>query len=86
MPMGEDYDSELKSDKADMKNVGAGRWGGAITAAQFLRRFVKDETPWAHIDIAGTATFSKDAALGPKGASGWGVRTLDRLVRDRYER
>jgi leucyl aminopeptidase len=85
MPLGDAYDRELKSDVADMKNVGAGRWGGAITAAQFLGRFVKDGTPWCHIDIAGTASTPKDGPLWPKGASGWGVRTLDRLVRDRYE-
>ncbi len=85
MPMGDAYDRELKSDVADLKNVGSGRWGGAITAAQFLRRFVKDETPWCHIDIAGVASPGKDLPLSPKGASGWGVRTLDRLVRDLYE-
>jgi leucyl aminopeptidase len=85
MPMGEAYDKELKSDIADMKNVGAGRWGGAITAAQFLGRFVREETPWCHIDIAGVAAPEKELPLSPKGGSGWGVRTLDRLVRDRFE-
>ena len=82
MPMGPAYDKLLKSSVADMKNIG-GRWGGAITAAQFLKRFIKDDVPWAHIDIAGVAT--GDAALAPKGATGWGVMTLDRLVRDRFE-
>ena len=85
MPMGPEYDEELKSRVADIRNVGAGRWGGAITAAQFLGRFVREGTAWCHIDIAGVASVPKDGPLFPKGASGWGVRSLDRLVRDRYE-
>jgi leucyl aminopeptidase len=67
-----------------MKNVG-GRDAGSITAAQFLQRFVKNGTPWAHLDIAGVAYRKDDTDFAPKGATGWGVRTLDRLVRDRYE-
>jgi leucyl aminopeptidase len=66
-----------------MKNVGD-RYGGSITAAQFLQRFVKD-TPWAHLDIAGMAWSDKDRVTVPKGASAFGVRLLDRLVRDNYE-
>lgn len=84
LPLGKAYDDQLKSQKADMKNVG-GRPGGAITAAQFLQRFVKDGTPWIHLDIAGVAQVTKDTDLAPKGATGWGVMALDRLVRDRYE-
>ncbi|TNF18828.1 MAG: leucyl aminopeptidase [Rhodobacteraceae bacterium] len=84
MPLGKSYDDQLKSDKADMKNVG-GRPAGSITAAQFLGRFVKEETPWIHLDIAGVAQVSKDTDLAPKGATGWGVMALDRLVRDAYE-
>jgi leucyl aminopeptidase len=84
MPLAPAYDSALKSRIADMKNVG-GRPAGAVTAAQFLQRFVKDGTPWVHLDIAGTALRKDDTALAPKGATGWGVRTLDRLVRDRFE-
>jgi len=84
MPLGKAYAKQLKSRVADLKNVG-GRAAGAITAAEFLHRFVKDGTPWAHIDIAGVATGSGDGALAPKGASGWGVLALDRLVRDRFE-
>ncbi len=80
MPMGDAYDAKLKSRIADMMNVG-GRDGGAITAAQFLKRFVKEGTPWVHLDIAGTALLQKDSTLAPKGATGWGVMTLDRLVR-----
>jgi len=84
MPMGEAYDQKLKSRIADMMNVG-GRDGGAITAAQFLARFVKPEVPWIHLDIAGTALAKADTALAPKGATGWGVMALDRLIRDRFE-
>jgi leucyl aminopeptidase len=84
MPMGEAYDQKLKSRIADMMNVG-GRDAGAVTAAQFLKRFVKDGTPWCHIDIAGVASTKSETALAPKGATGWGVMTLDRLVRDRFE-
>jgi leucyl aminopeptidase len=84
MPLGAAYDKLLKSRIADMKNTG-GRPAGAITATQFLRRFVRDETPWLHLDIAGVALRKDDSPLAPKGASGWGVRALDRLVRDRFE-
>jgi leucyl aminopeptidase len=85
MPMGEAYDRQLKSRLADMKNVG-GRPGGAVTAAQFLRRFVRDGMPWIHLDIAGVALPPEPPALAPKGASGWGVMSLDRLIRDTLER
>lgn len=84
MPLGEGYDKQLKSRIADMKNVG-GRPAGSITAAQFLKRFVKDDTPWIHLDIAGVASMDSDTTLAPKGATGWGVRSLDRLVRTAYE-
>lgn len=84
LPMGDAYDKQIKSDIADMKNVG-GREGGSITAAQFLKRFVGD-MKWAHIDIAGTAWSKKDTATCPKGATAFGVRLLDRLVADHYEK
>ncbi|MFC4169466.1 leucyl aminopeptidase [Teichococcus aestuarii] len=87
MPLGEAYDKLIKSDIADMKNVG-GRPGGSISAAQFLQRFVdtrEGHVPWAHLDIAGTAWATKDSALTPKGATAFGVRLLDRLVADHYE-
>ncbi len=84
MPLGEAYDKQLKSDIADMKNVG-GRPAGAITAAQFLKRFVKDGTPWVHLDIAGVASVKAETALAPKGASGWGVMALNRLIADKFE-
>jgi leucyl aminopeptidase len=83
MPLGDAYDQLIKSDIADMKNTG-GRDGGSISAAQFIKRFVKD-VPWAHLDIAGQAWFKKDTAVTPKGASAFGVRLLDRLVADFYE-
>lgn len=84
LPMGKSYDKLIKSRIADMKNVG-GRPAGAITAAQFLKRFVKDETPWCHLDIAGVALLKTESDLAPKGATGWGVMALDRLIRDRFE-
>jgi leucyl aminopeptidase len=83
MPLGDAYDKLIKSDIADMKNVG-GRPGGAITAAQFIQRFVNGK-PWAHLDIAGTAWATKDSATVPKGATAIAVRALDRLVADNYE-
>jgi len=83
MPLGEAYDKLIRSDIADMKNVG-GRPGGSISAAQFLQRFVTG-TPWAHLDIAGVAWSSKDAATVPKGATAFGVRLLDRLVSESFE-
>ena len=84
MPMGKAYDDQLKSRIADMKNVG-GRPAGSITAAQFLERFVKPETPWCHLDIAGVASVKSETALAPKGATGWGVRALNRLIADNFE-
>jgi leucyl aminopeptidase len=84
MPLAPAYDKALKSRIADVANVG-GRPAGSITAAQFLQRFVKEGTPWVHLDIAGVAYVAKDGELAPKGATGWGVRALDRLVRDRFE-
>jgi leucyl aminopeptidase len=84
LPLGAAYDEKLKSRIADMKNVG-GRDAGSITAAQFLQRFVTDGTPWIHLDIAGVASVKSDTTLAPKGATGWGVLALDRLVRDRFE-
>jgi leucyl aminopeptidase len=74
----------LKSRVADMKNVG-GRPAGSITAAQFLSRFVKADVPWVHLDIAGVASRHDDSTCAPRGATGWGVLALDRLIRDRYE-
>jgi leucyl aminopeptidase len=83
MPMGAVYDKMIDSKFADMKNTG-GRNAGSITAAQFLKRFVGD-TPWAHLDIAGTAMSSPASDINQSWGSGWGVRLLDRLVADHYE-
>jgi leucyl aminopeptidase len=84
MPLGPEYDKMIDSKFADMKNTG-GRWGGSITAAQFLQRFV-NKTPWVHLDIAGTALSSPQTDISKSWSSGWGVRLLDRLVGDHYER
>ncbi|WP_114390411.1 leucyl aminopeptidase [Notoacmeibacter marinus] len=84
LPLGEAYDKLIDSKNADMKNTG-GRQAGSITAAQFLKRFV-GETPWAHIDVAGTAMGSPKNEISSGWASGFGVRLLDRLVRDHYEK
>jgi len=78
MPMYDEYKEQIKSDVADIKNVG-GRWGGAITAAHFLSEFIGD-TPWVHIDIAGTMLADKDKGYMVKGASGIPARTLVNLV------
>jgi leucyl aminopeptidase len=83
LPLNREYDKQIKSDIADMKNIG-GRPGGSITAAQFLQRFVNDK-PWAHLDIAGMAWATKDSPTSPKGATAFGVRLLDRLVADYFE-
>jgi leucyl aminopeptidase len=86
MPLGPKYDKLIYSEIADMKNVGGGRDGGSITAAQFLQRFVKEGVAWAHIDIAGVAWSSKGDTTRPKGATAFGVRLLDRLIAENYER
>lgn len=84
MPLDDAYDTLLKSNIADVKNVG-GRPAGSITAAQFLKRFVQDETAWIHVDIAGVASLKTESTFAPKGATGWGVRTIDRLVAEHFE-
>ena len=84
MPLGDAYDKMIKSKFADIKNTG-GRYAGSITAAQFLQRFV-GETPWAHLDIAGTGMASPSSDISDTWASGFGVRLLDRLVADHYEK
>ncbi|MGH6784172.1 MAG: leucyl aminopeptidase, partial [Sphingomicrobium sp.] len=84
MPLGPEYDKMIDSKFADMKNTG-GRYGGSITAAQLLARFV-DKTPWAHLDIAGTGMGSPQTDINKSWGSGFGVRLLDRLVADYYEK
>jgi len=84
MPLGPEQDKMIDSKFADMKNTGGSRWGGAITAAQLLARFV-GKTPWAHLDIAGTGFASASSEINKSWGSGWGVRLLDRLVTENYE-
>jgi len=85
MPLGAEYDKLIDSKFADVKNTGGTRWGGAITAAQFLKRFVKNGIPWAHLDIAGTGMDSRQTDINASWGGGWGVRLLDRLVAEHYE-
>ncbi|MBW4330919.1 leucyl aminopeptidase [Stakelama sp. CBK3Z-3] len=84
MPLGEAYNKLLDSPIADMKNVGP-RAAGSITAAQFLQRFIEDGVRWAHLDIAGMAWADKAGPNYEKGATGFGVRLLDRFVADNFE-
>jgi len=84
MPLGKAYDKLIDSRIADVKNA-SGRPAGSITAAQFLQRFVQEDMPWIHLDIAGVALVTTETELAPKGATGWGVRALDRLIADHYE-
>ncbi|MFZ5675171.1 MAG: leucyl aminopeptidase [Pseudomonadota bacterium] len=83
MPLAPEYDKMLDFEVADMKNIG-GRNAGAITAAQFLQRFVNN-VPWVHLDVAGTAMDSNKSPINQSWGSGWGVRLLNRLVADHYE-
>jgi leucyl aminopeptidase len=85
MPLSKEYDKLIDSKFADMKNTGGGRWGGAITAAQFIKRFVDDKIAWAHLDIAGTGFDSRQSDVNKSWGSGWGVRLLENLVKDYYE-
>ena len=84
MPLSETYDGLINSDIADMKNVGP-REGGSITAAQFIKRFVKPGVKWAHLDIAGMVWAAKAGPTFDKGATGYGVRLLDRFIAENYE-
>ena len=84
MPLGKAYEKHVRSEIADLKNVGRGREAGSIAGAVFLQQFVGG-MPWAHLDIAGTAWTSRDLPLAGKGATAFGVRLLDRLVADQHE-
>jgi len=83
MPLSKGFDKMIDSKIADMKNIG-GKYGGSITAAQFLQRFVND-VPWVHIDIAGTAWKTEASDVADSGATGYGVRLLDQFIRNNYE-
>lgn len=80
LPLPADYRKSLDSPIADVKNIGAGRYGGALTAGLFLKDFVDDDTPWVHLDIAGPAFLPEPDGESPKGATGFGVRTLLTLL------
>lgn len=84
MPLDPSFDKLIKGSTGDIKNLG-GRWGGACTAAAFLQRFI-DDTPWAHIDLAGTAMDASSTDINRSWGSGWGVRLLDRFVADHHEK
>ncbi|MDO7834000.1 leucyl aminopeptidase [Sphingobium sp. HBC34] len=84
-PLSAAYDKLIDSPIADMKNIGS-RYAGSITAAQFLKRFIEDGVKWAHLDIAGMVWADKPGATWDKGATGYGVRLIDQLVADKFER
>ena len=84
LPLGDAYNKDIDSDVADVKNIAGNRNAGSIIGAQFLQRFVNG-VAWAHLDIAGVAWTKKDDPITPKGATGFGVRLLDRLVAEHYE-
>jgi len=86
LPLGPKYDRLMDSEIADMRNVSNSRDAGSITAAQFLQRFVQPGVAWAHLDIAGVAWSNKGNQTTPKGATAYGVRLLDKLIADNYER
>ena len=85
LPLHKNYDKLMNSSIADVQNINYAGGAGSITAAQFLQRFIINNTPWAHLDIAGMAFSKKAANLNPGGATGFGVRLLNNLVKEYYE-
>ena len=85
LPLHKNYDKLMNSSIADVQNINYAGGAGSITAAQFLQRFILNKTPWAHLDIAGMAFSKKAANLNPGGATGFGVRLLNHLVKVNYE-
>jgi len=85
MPLHKNYDKLIDSTIADVQNINYAGGAGSITAAQFLQRFIINKTPWAHLDIAGMAFSKKAANLNPGGATGFGVRLLNKFIEDNYE-
>tara|TARA_B100000029_G_scaffold220736_1_gene218422 strand:+ start:4275 stop:5753 length:1479 start_codon:yes stop_codon:yes gene_type:complete len=85
LPLHKNYDKLMDSPTADVQNINYAGGAGSITAAQFLQRFIINKTPWAHLDIAGMAFSKKAANLNPGGATGFGVRLLNNLIKDFYE-
>ncbi len=85
MPLDKAFDKMMDSKNADMKNTG-GRWGGSASAAAFLQRFVQKDTPWCHLDIAGTAMDGTRNDINQSWGAGWGIRLLDRFVAEHHEK
>ena len=85
MPLDKNYDKLMDSKNADMQNINYVGGAGSTTAAQFLQRFILNKTPWAHLDIAGMAFSKYGGALNSEGATGFGVRLLNKLIEDNYE-
>ena len=86
LPLNENFDKLMDSKIADMQNINYSGGAGSITAAQFLQRFIRNKTPWAHLDIAGMAWTKKSTEVTPEGATGYGVKLLNRLVKEHYEK
>ena len=86
LPLDENYNKLMNSQVADVQNINYSGGAGSITAAQFLQRFILNKTPWAHLDIAGMAFSKKASNLNPGGATGFGVRLLNKLVEENYEK
>lgn len=85
MPLNKNFDKLIDSKNADMQNINYVGGAGSTTAAQFLQRFILNKTPWAHLDIAGMAFSKYGGALNSGGATGYGVRLLNKLIEDNYE-
>ena len=85
MPLNKNYDKLIDSKNADMQNINYVGGAGSTTAAQFLQRFILNKTPWAHLDIAGMAFSKYGGALNSGGATGYGVRLLNKLIEKFYE-
>ena len=86
LPLGQEYDDEINSLRADMKNIGSSKFGGSIQAAQFIQRFINKEIPWAHIDIAGVSWTMKPglnafSKLHSPGATAFGIRLIDQFLK-----
>ena len=84
-PLHENFDRLMDSKIADLQNINYSGGAGSITAAQFLQRFIRNKTPWAHLDIAGMAWTKKETEVAPEGATGYGVKLLNRLIKEYYE-
>ena len=85
-PLGKEYDKLLDCDIADVKNITGTKGAGSITAAQFLKRFIKKDVDWAHLDIAGVAWVDKDLPLSKKGGTGFGIKLINDYILNNFER